>query len=148
MSNYKVSKNIYHFSFFPPLTSLFSFPATGWYFFLGGWGVVVVSGFRHINYGLYSLLHLPFQEAASTSHLVVLFTSSFATFPFCSLIFVMHSVMMPYDILSLNWYSLWYLLRPVMLWLFVLPVQTPTRGVVIFICDWVQAVCWMSQEYV
>lgn len=67
-------------------------------FFLGG------TGFRHINCGLHRLLHLPFQEAASASHLVVLFTSRFATFPFCSLIFVMHGVMMPHDILSLNWY--------------------------------------------
>jgi len=91
--------------------------------------------FRHINCGLHTLLHLPVQKATSTSHLVVLFTSSFAAFPFCSLIFVTHGVMMPYDILSLKWYSLWYLLRPVMLWVLALPVQTPTRGLVMFICD-------------
>lgn len=126
------------------LPSLSSFPSLQ----LSDTLVGVEPRFRHINWGLRSLLHLPFQEAALTSHLAVLFTSSFATFPFCSLIFVRRSVMMPYDILSLNWYSLRYLLRPVMLWVFALPAQTPTHSVVIFICDWMRAVRRMSQEYV
>lgn len=95
---YMISENIYHFSSFlpsfPPSLFLQLVDPVFW------WGGVL--GFTHINCGLHGLLRSPFREAASTTHLVTLFTSSVAAFPLVSLIGVTHSVVMPVGILSLN----------------------------------------------